>query len=194
MAQREIYISVDIEADGPCPGINNMLSFGAAAFDLESPTPRVPIATFQANLECLPGAKADPDTAKWWDGQICVPMFGDKDTRPANQVMPEFVEWVRALPYKPIVVGYPVTFDFTFLYYYTMAFGGVEKSPFGFAGLDLKTMAMERMGTTFSNTGKRAMPKSWFEGCPKHDHVALTVAIGQGILFVNMKLEESNVI
>ena len=29
---KEIYISVDIETDGPIPGPNSMLSFGAAAF------------------------------------------------------------------------------------------------------------------------------------------------------------------
>jgi hypothetical protein len=31
-ASREIYISTDIEADGPIPGPNSMLSFGSAAF------------------------------------------------------------------------------------------------------------------------------------------------------------------
>jgi hypothetical protein len=28
----EIYVSTDIEADGPIPGMNSMLSFGSAAY------------------------------------------------------------------------------------------------------------------------------------------------------------------
>ena len=30
--QDEIYVSTDVEADGPIPGRNSMLSFGSAAF------------------------------------------------------------------------------------------------------------------------------------------------------------------
>ncbi|MBI4223476.1 MAG: exonuclease, partial [Deltaproteobacteria bacterium] len=29
----EIYVSTDVEADGPIPGQNSMLSFGSAAYD-----------------------------------------------------------------------------------------------------------------------------------------------------------------
>ena len=32
--KQEIYISVDVEADGDFPGLASMLSFGNAAFDI----------------------------------------------------------------------------------------------------------------------------------------------------------------
>ena len=32
MNSAEIYVSTDIEADGPIPGQNSMLSFGSAAY------------------------------------------------------------------------------------------------------------------------------------------------------------------
>jgi hypothetical protein len=32
MSGKEIYVSTDVEADGPIPGPNSMLSFGSAAY------------------------------------------------------------------------------------------------------------------------------------------------------------------
>jgi hypothetical protein len=58
----EIYVSTDIEADGPIPGPNSMLSLGSAAFQADGSQ----IATFSANLETLPGAAGNPETMKWW--------------------------------------------------------------------------------------------------------------------------------
>ena len=43
----EIYVSTDIEADGPVPGINSMLSFASAAYRAD----KTLVATFSANLE-----------------------------------------------------------------------------------------------------------------------------------------------
>lgn len=57
MAQSgEIYISTDIETDGPIPGPHSMLSLGSAAYgaDLEL------IANFSVNFELLPGAEGHP--------------------------------------------------------------------------------------------------------------------------------------
>ena len=48
----EIYVSTDVEADGPIPGPHSMLSFGSAAFRQD----KTLVSTFSANLELLPGA------------------------------------------------------------------------------------------------------------------------------------------
>ena len=55
---KEIYVSTDVETDGPIPGMNSMLSFGSAAY-LEDKTL---VSTFTANLETMPDAKGDPKT------------------------------------------------------------------------------------------------------------------------------------
>ena len=49
----EIYVSTDVEADGPIPGPNSMLSFGSAAYAPD----KTLIGTFSANLLQLPGAE-----------------------------------------------------------------------------------------------------------------------------------------
>jgi len=193
----EVFISIDVEADGPIPGRNNMLSFGAAAFCIPEREKftweaRKPIATFEANLDLLPEATPSASTMAWWATQAEAWAACRENTRPASEVMPEFVQWVRNLPGKPVVVGFPVTYDFEFLHWYTMAFGGLKDgaaSPFGFQGLDLKTLAMALMRCGFREATKRNMPKRWFKGAPKHNHQALTDAIGQGIMFINMMAE-----
>ena len=61
----EIYVSTDVEADGPIPGVNSLLSFGSAAYLAD----KTLIDTFTANLETLPGAVADPSTMACWKQQ-----------------------------------------------------------------------------------------------------------------------------
>jgi len=58
----EIYVSTDIEADGPIPGPHSMLSIGSAAYT----GGKILVSTFSANLETLPGAQPHPKTAEWW--------------------------------------------------------------------------------------------------------------------------------
>ena len=65
MSAIEIYVSTDIEVDGPIPGPHSMLSIGSAAFAAEGTL----LATFSANLHALPGASGHPDTMNWWAGQ-----------------------------------------------------------------------------------------------------------------------------
>ena len=182
MAKPEIYVSMDIEADGPIPGDYSMLSLGAAAFKLGN---REPVSTFKVNIEPLPEAGQDPDTMKWWKGQPEAWKRATEFAKEARDAMRCFKEWLEGLPGKPVFVGYPATYDFMFVYHYYVYFVGFP-APFGFQGLDLKTLAMEKMGTSFRGTSKRKMPKHWFEGCPKHTHDALDDAIGQGVLFINM--------
>ena len=58
----EIYVSTDVEADGPIPGPHSMLSFASAAYTEDKQL----IATFSANLDTLPGAQAHPVQEAWW--------------------------------------------------------------------------------------------------------------------------------
>lgn len=54
----ELYVSTDVETDGPIPGPHSMLSFGSAAFTADGEM----ISTFSANLMTLTGAKGHPET------------------------------------------------------------------------------------------------------------------------------------
>ncbi len=180
----EVFVSVDVESDGPIPGPNSMLSFGAAAFIAPSETP---IATFSANLELLEGASGDPDTMKWWKTQPEAWEAHRQDLQSPEVAIKNFVAWAKALPGKPVFVAYPAGYDFLFMYWHMIKFAG--ESPFGFQALDIKTYAMRVMKTDFRGTSKKTMPKRWFDNSKKHSHVALDDATEQGILFLRMLRE-----
>jgi hypothetical protein len=178
----EIYVSTDIESDGPIPGPNSMLSFASAAFTAD----KTLVSTFSANLDLLPGAQGDPKTMEWWRTQPEAWEAARRDTEPPEIVMPRYLKWLQELPGKPVFVGYPVTYDFMFVYWYLIRFAG--ESPFSHSGLDIKSYAMAMMKTDYRDSVKGRMPKRWFDDLP-HTHVALDDAIGQGALFCNMLAE-----
>lgn len=182
MSKDDIYISVDIESDGPIPGPNSMLSLGAAAFRAGS---REPLATFEVNLTPLSGATPDPETMAWWSKQD-PEVWKHVTSNPLEprSAMTAFADWVRGLGGDPVMVVYP-TWDSVWMHWYLVRFLG--KSPFGLGALDVKTLAFSKLGgRDFKGTSKRKMPSQWFEGCPPHTHKGLDDAIGQGILFINI--------
>jgi hypothetical protein len=185
MALAEIYVSTDVESDGPIPGPHSMLSFGSAAYVIEGTSKRLE-ATFSANLELLPGATGAKETMEWWAKNQTAFHATRNNLEPPEAAMHRYVTWVEALPGKAVFVAYPAGFDFLFVYWYLIRFAG--KSPFSFSALDVKTYAMAMMKGEFHQTTKRAMPKRWFDRLP-HTHIALDDAIEQGALFCNMLVE-----
>jgi hypothetical protein len=180
MSRREVYVSTDVEADGPIPGPHSMLSFASAAF-LDDGTL---LATYSANLEPLPGAAGHPDTMTWWASQPAAWEACRTATRPPEVVMPEYAAWVSGLAGRPVFVAYPAGFDFTFVYWYLHRFTGA--SPFSHSALDMKSFAMAILGSKFRDTAKRMMPARWFAAGRPHTHVALDDALEQGEMFVRM--------
>ncbi len=179
MAKNEIYVSTDVEADGPIPGMHSMLSFGSAAYSAD----KVLISTFSANLETLPGATGDANTMEWWGRQPDAWAACRRDLKSPDIAMKEYRDWLVSLPGKPVFVGYPVVFDFMFVYWYLIKFAG--ESPFSYSAVDIKTYAMAILKREYRNTSKGSMPEEWFDDLP-HSHVALDDAIEQGALFCNM--------
>ena len=178
----EIYVSTDVESDGPIPGPHSMLSFASAAYTADKRA----VGTFAANLEALPGATAHPATMEWWKQHPEAWAAARADLQDPALVIQRYVHWLKSLPGRPVFVAYPAGFDFLFVYRYLMRFAG--ESPFSFAALDIKTYAMAVLGCDYRDVTKRNMPKRWFEELP-HTHQALDDALEQGALFCNMLAE-----
>lgn len=178
----EIYVSTDVETDGPIPGPHSMLSFGSAAYTADKQL----ISTFAANLDTLPEARPDPHTAAWWATQPEAWKACRSNPEAPASTMLRYVAWLKSLPGKPVFVAYPAGFDFLFIYWYLIRFAG--ESPFSHSALDIKTFAMVVLQLDYRESTKRNMPKPWFDPLP-HTHVALDDAIEQGALFCNMLRE-----
>jgi hypothetical protein len=161
-----------------------MLSFGMAAFTLEKEL----VGTFSRNLDLLDGAGVDPRTMQWWATPENNEAYHKSRENPVapRTAMLECKGWLEELRRfgKPIVVGAPAGFDFTFIYYYFQRELG--ESPIGFAGLDLRSYAAAVMKRQYRHVGKRQFPAEWIDADLPHTHVALDDAIEQGCILINM--------
>lgn len=175
----EIYVSTDVEADGPIPGPHSMLSFASAAYRAD----KVLLGTFAANLETLPGAMGHPETMQWWHSQPEAWAACRENLQPPRNAMQDYLQWLKALPGQPVFVAYPVAFDFMFVCWYLHAFTG--ENPFSHSALDIKTYAMAMLKMPYRQSTKKNMPKRWFDELP-HTHRALDDAIEQGAMCCNM--------
>lgn len=180
----EVYVSTDVEADGPIPGVYSMLSFASAAY---LPDKRL-VGTFSANLHLLPGAEAHPKTMEWWQSQPEAWNACRTDLQEPESAMRSYLAWLKSLPGKPVFVAYPAVYDFMFVYWYLMRFTG--ESPFSHSAVDIKTYAMAMLKKPYRESGKQHMPARWFDDLP-HTHRALDDAIEQGALFCNMLAENT---
>lgn len=180
----EILISNDVETNGPIPGEYSMLSLGAAVFTRQDGRLH---ETFSANLETAEGAKEDPDTMKWWATQPEAWKAHRENLEKPADAMLRYLKWVKEVAAKhnakPVFAGYPAGFDFNFVYNYLIKYTG--ESPYSFSALDIKTLVMATLGCGYREVSKKNMPKHWF-GKTRHDHTALTDAIGQGELLCNI--------
>jgi hypothetical protein len=179
----EIYVSTDIEADGPVPGLYSMLSFASAAFSAGGEM----ISTFTANLETLPGAAQHPETMRFWERFPEAWAASRESPLPPDVAMRDYAAWLSTLPGEPVFVAYPVVFDYMYVQWYLHKFNGA--SPFSFYALDIKSYAMAMLRLDLRDVTKTSMPARWFDDTLPHTHKALDDAVEQGVLFCRMLAE-----
>lgn len=187
-----MYLSIDIETDGPIPGPYSMLQLGAAAFHPNGSL----LGKQQWNLHELRGASTNPSTMDWWATQGDAYMETRKNCISPPKAMQEFVDFALEQKNKTTskgvtVVAYPASFDWMFVYWYLIRFLG-NAYPFGMSALDMKSYVAGKLGTDFRHTVKRNMPREWFQNLPKHTHVAVDDAYEQGILFMRVLQHEKS--
>jgi len=178
----EVYVSTDVEADGPIPGPHSMLSLGSAAYLPDGTL----VDTFSVNLATLEGASGHPDTMAWWRERPDAWAAARTDPQDVTGAMHRYARWARGLPGRPVFVAYPVGFDFTFVHWYLLRFTGED--PFGHSALDVRTYAMALLGVEYGMAGMRNVPQRWL-GEVRSTHVALDDALEQGALFCAMLKE-----
>ena len=190
LSNDECYVSIDIEADGPAPGMNSVLSLGVAAFTADGAL----VDTFSANLEALPEARPDPRTMRWWAKHPEAWRVCRTHTQDPEQAMRSFNNWVQAhgkAVGTPVMVAYPVAFDAMWVQWYLHRF--VDDDSFRRRAIDIKTLAMVAMGDGYRTAVKARMPRHW-HAVSEHTHVAVDDAIEQGELFMNIVRELNSLI
>lgn len=179
----EIFFSLDVEADGPIPLHNSMLSFACVALRATGEV----VGTFERNLKPVPGAVQDPKTmTEFWAKEPEAWAYCTSNTVDAEVGMKDFVAWVKSMPEgERVPVCFPAGFDFTYMYVYLMKFAG--ESPFSFSCIDMKTYVSAVTKTNFRGCSKKSWPKTWFDPMLKHTHRAIDDALEQGMSFLLMR-------
>lgn len=183
----DVYFSADVETDGPIPGPFSMLSFGlvfAGTFDGETfVRPSQYAQTFYRELRPVSD-----------EFQIEALRVNGLDRNrlltagalPAN-AMTEAAQWVKdfAGAGRPILVAYPLSFDWSFLYWYFIRFSK-HGSPFNHSQcFDIKTAFAVKARIPIASAGhKKLMPSLRSGGV--HTHNALDDAIEQAQVFANL--------
>lgn len=190
----EVYFSADIEADGSIPGPYSMSSFGVVACSYRTKDGKhVPLDLDLAQHSFY--AELKPISDNFVPEKAAVAGL-DRATLIAEGLEP--VEAMTALSQmvqtvteayggfaRPVFVGYPLGFDWMFIYWYLMNFSE-EGSPFGHSShLDIKTLFAEKAGKPIRSIGKRSIPR-YLHSKRKHTHNALDDAREQADLFNNI--------
>lgn len=182
----EIYVSTDIEADGPIPGPHSMLSFASVALRADKSV----VDEFAVNLRPLPDAEPHPRTMLWWENHRESLAKARENPRDPAVAMADYARWLRALPGRIVLVAQPAAFDFMWIYWYLQKFVG--DSPFGHSALDIKSYAMAMLKRPYRDCVSGALPQHWRDDLP-YTHVALDDAREQGAMFCNMLRENGAV-
>jgi hypothetical protein len=183
----DVYFSADVETDGPIPGPFSMLSFGlvfAGTFDGKSfSRPDDYTQSFYRELRPI-SDEFQVDALKV--NRLDRDRLLREGSLPAT-TMTEAAKWVSALAGagRPILVAYPLSFDWSFLYWYFIRFSK-DGSPFNHSQcFDIKTAFAVKAHIPIASAGRRRlMPSLRSNGV--HTHNALDDAIEQAQVFANL--------
>jgi len=183
----DLYISADVETDGPVPGSYSLLSFGLTLVGRYDGSNFERFETGETTFY----RELQPISERFEEEALSVNGLDRESLKEhgldPGSAMTEAAEWIVSMSEgcRPVLVAYPVAFDWSFLYWYFESFapGG---SPFGHSScLDIRTLYQAVAGTVFDRSGKAAMPDFLRPENP-HTHNALDDAVEQGELFANL--------
>ena len=150
-----VYFSLDIEASGKVPPLYNMLSIGVTTLR-ERGDHHVLGQSFYVELKPIfPGN--DPKAVA-----VCgldVERLRREGVEP-HEAMERLTDWVLRETGDsaiPVFVGHNAVFDWSHIAYYYEHFG--MENPFGYKGIDLKSLAMGRLGIGWNETSKENLQK-----------------------------------
>lgn len=179
----ETLVSVDGGFTGPIPGRYSMISLGAVAFNEDGKE----LDGFSVNLKELPKAIRDEKTmTQFWDKNPAAWKQATENSLEPVVAMKMFAGWLTGLPTPVKLMGWPYPIDFSFVYWYYIAFAG--DPPFGYDGLDIKSYAMRTFQIPrFSDVSRTDVCKRLGLTRLKNTHDALEDAREQGLLYFALR-------
>ena len=184
-----VYFVTDIEADGPDPSRNSMLSFASVAVRRESGV----LGSFERTLQPRADRSPDEDTLKWWRSQPEAYRAATADAVTPDAAMTAFADWVGSFPRPRAFAARPLLFDGMWMDEYlktfarTRIFGGPFKGRqiFDEAGVDIPSLMGGMFGWDYRDWSKSDFPSDWLGG-REHTHRAIDDALGYAHLLLKL--------
>ncbi len=159
----ELYVAVDVEADGPIPGPYSMLALGMAVVGRDD-------KRFYRELQPI-SDQFDPEAMAV--NNLDRDRLAREGASPA-EAMTAAAAWVDELrPLgKPVFLAAPAVWDGMFVHWYFMRFAG--RNPFGVtgSGIDLRSFWMGRTGLAWSECRNDDIKHATGLGAIPHTHHA----------------------
>jgi hypothetical protein len=158
----ELYVAVDVEADGPIPGPYSMLSLGMAVAGR-------PDLTFYTELRPIsPDYVPEALAVSGLDRERLL-----REAPSAEDAMRAAARWINGLRRigRPVFLAAPAVWDGMYVHWYFLRFTG--SSPFGAtgSGIDLRSYWMGRYGTEWVGTHKSTIKRALgLTGLPHTHH------------------------
>jgi len=181
----DVYFSVDVETDGPIPGPFSLLSFAIVPAGMMSAGGFVRTPTTDSlYLELKPISDEFEQEALAVNGLDRQRLLTE-GMDPA-EAMRQAHDWILARSGDgiPVLVAYPLTFDWSWLHWYFVNFTG--SSPFKHSrGFDIKTAFAVKGNRPISEAGRKHLPAHLLSALP-HTHHALDDAQSQADVFAKL--------
>jgi len=149
-----VYFCLDCEASGPVPPLYNLLSIGIQVVRPEGLRHVLGDAYYVELQPIFPGfdrgamAVANLDPARLL-----------REGKEPKAALTEMREWVLAqngaTRDRPVFVGHNAVFDWAYVSYYFEHFQ--IENPFGYKGIDTKSLAMGALGISWNDTSKERL-------------------------------------
>jgi DNA polymerase III epsilon subunit-like protein len=148
------YFSVDVEASGPVPGLYNLVSLGATAVTRgEDGRHRVGDSFYAEFKPVFPGQDPGANEVHGLDPERLA--REGQEPHAALAALSEFVARQTVPGTTPTFVGHVAVFDWMYVAWY-YAWAGLP-NPFGYKGIDTKSMAMGALRLPWLETGKETL-------------------------------------
>jgi DNA polymerase III epsilon subunit-like protein len=151
-----VYFCVDCEASGPVPPLYNLLSIGVTVVREASGAHELGESLYLELAPVFPGFDAEAMAVCGLDAE----RLRREGLAPGDALL-RLREWVlernESSRDRPVFVGHNAVFDWAHVAYY-FAHYGIE-NPFGYKGIDTKSLAMGRLGISWNDTSKETLEK-----------------------------------
>jgi hypothetical protein len=183
----DVYFSADVETDGPIPGPYSMLSVALVyAGTYDGSVFKAPNGYHEFQYKELRPISFDFEPEALAVNGLDRSKLLKSGDDPAI-AMTNLADWVRSIAGhgKPVLVAYPLAFDWTWLYWYFVKFS-LSGSPFDYSrGFDIKTAVAVKTKRTLSSSGRAKLP-DYLQSHRPHTHHALDDAIEQAEIFAKV--------